>query len=156
MSVSKRRTETTPRKRTSRILAALGIVAATLAFSVTMTATPAHATATKCVEAHSRPSLDSTCLYVRGTSLWVERTAVWHRDFMAAICNYKASNVGIVENGSRLTMTSALVSGCTAVDASPRVSFTVMETFQHNSNYCGQFYHSGAWVPGTPCVKITR
>jgi hypothetical protein len=141
-----------------RILTALGAAVGVLTIGV-VAAAPAQATATKCVRSHVSTTVAAqTCLYVKGQSLWVERTTTRHLhsgDGAAQlICNYKATNWGIVEHGSKWSWTSAPVSGCATLIAP--IDIRIMESFMSNSDFCGQFYHSGAWQAGQPCVRILR
>ena len=134
----------------SRISTAV-LMAVILAFAGAVAASPARAAVT-CAWSHEAGG--SNCLrtyWTGGTSAW---NRVSHGDGTSAknICNYKAQIRGTLYPSGSWSKTSGTTYGCSPLSA--YVDIYAKVTLRHGSLFYGQFYHDGAWAPGSPALTI--
>jgi hypothetical protein len=116
-----------------------------------LSAVPAQAAST-CAWSHGVGG--STCVGTSWTGAKTGSTRVSHGDGTSGVnlCRYKAQIRGTLSTGGSWSKTSGTSSGCTPVTAWMDISSSV--TLRHGSLFYGQFYHDGAWAPGSPALTI--
>ena len=120
-------------------------------FGAVLFSAPAQAAST-CAWSHGPAG--STCLGTSWSGLNAGSSRVSHGDGTSGtnICNYKAQLRGTKSTGSAWSKTSGTSAGCSPVSA--YVDMNAGVTLKDGSVFYGQFYHDGAWAPGSPGLNV--
>jgi len=124
----------------------------TLAAAVLVNPGAAQASGYTCAWSHG--VLGSTCMYVNGTSNWVEDTTIEHGHTVEwpNYCELQARATYTITNGATWQNYSSLRSGCYVYLS---ILIKIRMYAYDPSYFYGEAKHDGAWAPGVPRLTIS-